>query len=206
MQLEGSSVSPTQNMSTSTARGQNCANPSAAPAMTKVLSITEQILEALKAQTGNTTGPMSRVKGEEFLRKNMANPEVFEEMLRLTMDVTADCKVTITSASLRLASVISLKSMFKDAMNRYIMILNSPEPPKLPQHQIRLGGPTIQNVSRIVETEKPELTLQERMNLMVVYIRSSIKFYDYSRICGQDLLVKNYSNVFNSILLSMQRR
>lgn len=92
-------------------------------------------------------------------------------------------------------------------MNRRIMQLNAPEPPKLPQHQIRLGGPTIQNISRIVENEKPELTLEERMEMMVFYIRTSVKYYDHVKIQTPDMILsKNYPQMLYSIFISMQSR
>lgn len=94
MQLEASDKGTNQQMSSSTAR--DLAANTTGPVATTTASIKEQIKNALMAQIGSYPGPMSRTRGEEFLRKNIATPEVFEEMLRLATDESADCRQSLT--------------------------------------------------------------------------------------------------------------
>lgn len=106
---------------------------------------------------------------------------------------------------MRLAVTISLKTMFKDSILKHVMNMDSNDSRRLPTHQIRLGGPMIQNNSRIHDEEKQPLSLETKMEIILKYLRATIAVYDFRKLASDKVLWQNYPNLINSVFNGMQR-
>ena len=95
--------------------------------------------------------------------------------------------------------------MFKDSLMRHIYAMSNGEGPKQPIQKTRLGGTMIQNNSKIEDSERRELSMERKFEMMLPYIHVAANSFDYGRLIKHPLIWQNYPNLFNSIFSGIQR-